>query len=133
MKLPNFTLTVGIEQGGYNGRLNTIIRYPPPQYASAWKTLYTIIDGCPAQAAGNLATDAYGQATGWVCGDATGGGDECVRQFEIPIPQGLPDGNATFAWTRLNRIGDREYYMSCSPVIITGGTTDNGGGGGGLS
>lgn len=116
---------VSAVHGGGSCQFSIAYGYPPPQNASAWKTLYTIIGGCPAQAVGNLPTvetDANGRANGRQCGNSTG--DECVRQFDIPIPQGLPNGNATFAWTWLNRIGDREYYMSCSHVTITGGTND---------
>lgn len=112
--------------GGGSCQFSVAYGYPPPKNASEWKTLYTIIGGCPAQAAGNLPTmetDANGRANGPQCGNSTG--DECVRQFDIPIPESMPNGNATFAWTWLNRIGEREYYMSCSPVIITGGTDND--------
>lgn len=116
---------VSAVHGGGSCQFSIAYGYPPPANVSEWKTLYTIIGGCPAEAAGNLPTvetDANGRANGPQCGNDTGA--ECVRQFSIPLPAGLANGDATFAWTWLNKIGNREYYMSCSPVTITGGTDD---------
>lgn len=111
--------------GGGSCQFSIAYGYPPPSDVNEWKTLYTIIGGCPAEAAGNLPvveTDANGRTNGPACGNSAG--EECVRQFDVPIPQGIRNGNATLAWTWLNKDGNREFYMSCSPVTITGGTDD---------
>ncbi|KAI3392405.1 hypothetical protein diail_5732 [Diaporthe ilicicola] len=113
--------------GGGSCQFSVTYDYPPPADPSRWKTLYTVIGDCPAQAAGNLETvekDKAGRENGVQCvnGDS---GSECVRQYNIPIPSGLENSdNATFAWSWLNRIGNREFYMSCAPVKIVGGTGD---------
>lgn len=64
---------------------------------SHWKTIYTIIGGCPAVTAGNLehapfyrGLDPDGRPDAVHCGDAEG--VDCIRQFEVPIPKGLPAG-----------------------------------------
>ena len=91
-----------------------------------WKVVYTIIGGCPASAVGNIetqGTDAEGRPDGPHCGNDSG--TECVRQFDIPIPKGMKNGKATFAWTWFNKIGNREFYMNCAPIEITGGTDDD--------
>jgi len=43
--------------------------------------------------------------------------------FNVPVPASAPNGEAIFAWTWINAVGNREYYMNCADVIITGGTT----------
>lgn len=90
---------------------------------SHWKTIYTIIGGCPAVTAGNLehapfyrGLDPDGRPDAVHCGDAEG--VDCIRQFEVPIPKGLPAGEATFAWVWYNRITAREVYMTCSAIVI---------------
>lgn len=90
---------------------------------SHWKTIYTIIGGCPAVTAGNLehapfyrGLDPDGRPDAVRCGGAEG--VDCIRQFEVPIPKGLPAGNATFAWVWYNRITAGEVYMTCSPIVV---------------
>ncbi|KAJ3375292.1 hypothetical protein GGF31_004410 [Allomyces arbusculus] len=46
--------------------------------------------------------------------------------FSIPIPSSAPAGKATFAWSWINAIGNREYYMNCADITI-----ENPAGGGG--
>ncbi|KAJ2908720.1 hypothetical protein GGI21_002603 [Coemansia aciculifera] len=51
------------------------------------------------------------------------GPDQSVRQYSIPLPAGLPSSNtAVFAWTWVNAIGNREFYMNCADVVIQGGS-----------
>ncbi|KAJ3081484.1 hypothetical protein HK102_002315 [Quaeritorhiza haematococci] len=60
--------------------------------------------------------------------------DDCLKpeapnnglQWSVPIPSDAPNADeALFAWTWINRIGNREYYMNCVDVSISGGS--NGG------
>ncbi|KAM0702555.1 hypothetical protein Q7P35_009985 [Cladosporium inversicolor] len=54
------------------------------------------------------------------CPTATGGG------ITFDIPKEFPNTDrATLAWTWFNKIGNREMYMNCAPIAITGGS-DNG-------
>ena len=98
-----------------------------------WKTIYTVIGGCPAETAGNLEEAPYFRGIGARgIGDAVHCGDDkgvdCIRQFEVPIPKGLPNGDATFAWMWYNRITAEELYMMCAPVTVVGGVDDQGDG-----
>lgn len=91
-----------------------------------WKVIYTIIGGCPAEVtatSGNLDTpelsrgmDANGNPDAVHCGDDKG--VNCIRQFNIPFPEELPSGNATFAFTWYNQVTAGELYMNCAPVEI---------------
>ncbi|KAK4221505.1 hypothetical protein QBC38DRAFT_491919, partial [Podospora fimiseda] len=117
--------TGGAQHGGGSCQFSVTYDYPPPSDPSKWKTIYTLIGGCPASAAGNIptsGTDPDGRADSVHCGNDSG--TECIRQFNVPIPKDLPNGNATFAWTWYNKIGNRELYMNCAPVSISGGASD---------
>lgn len=70
------------------------ISYDDPETAGGWnssatfKTIYTLIGGCPVNATGNLAyhgSDARGRSDGLQCGNDSG--KECIRQFLIPFPK----------------------------------------------
>ena len=50
------------------------------------------------------------------------GGCPLTSEYDFTIPSYAPDGNALFAWTWQNLQGNREYYMNCAEVDITGST-----------
>ncbi|KAK3986281.1 hypothetical protein QBC44DRAFT_141043 [Cladorrhinum sp. PSN332] len=78
----------------------------PPTAASQWKVIHSIQGGCPARnTPGNLPENA-----------ALQGADT----YPFTIPADVPAGEATLAWTWVNKVGNREFYMNCAPVSITG-------------
>ncbi|KAK3325970.1 hypothetical protein B0H66DRAFT_637324 [Apodospora peruviana] len=97
-----------------------------------WKTIFTIIGGCPGEVTAtpcNLedqeffrGMDPNGNPDSVHCGDDKG--LNCIRQFDIPIPAELPNGKATFAWIWFNEKTKDELYMDCAPIEITGGRDD---------
>lgn len=101
---------------------------PSPDPAR-WKVIYTILGGCPAKTKGNLddppyrkGNDKYDRPDAVHC---TSSNDvDCVRLFDIPIPAGLPSGQAHFAWTWFNKIGNREMYMNCAPINVKSAAGD---------
>ncbi|KAF6808398.1 hypothetical protein CSOJ01_07537 [Colletotrichum sojae] len=77
-----------------------------PDKNSVWKVIKSIEGGCPAKnAAGNLGDNAN-QAN--------------QDTYDFTIPDDMPAGNGTIAWTWFNKVGNREMYMNCGPVTITG-------------
>ncbi|KAF4120543.1 Chitin binding domain [Geosmithia morbida] len=83
-----------------------------PTKDSTWKVIKSIEGGCPARdQAGNLpgsnaaATDPY--------------------TYEFQIPDEMPSGDYVLAWSWFNKIGNREMYMNCASVEITGGSDDD--------
>jgi hypothetical protein len=77
-----------------------------PTKDSVWKVIHSIEGGCPARnAAGNIGNSAEA--------DAPDG-------YDFTIPKDLPAGEYALAWTWFNKIGNREMYMNCAPVTITG-------------
>ncbi|TGZ77687.1 hypothetical protein EX30DRAFT_343902 [Ascodesmis nigricans] len=41
--------------------------------------------------------------------------------YSFNVPKDAKSGNALFGWTWFNRVGNREMYMNCASVTITGG------------
>lgn len=74
-----------------------------PTKDSDWKVIQSFEGGCPAKADGNLS-----------------GNDDSV--FHFKMPEDIEAGKYTLAWTWFNRIGNREMYMNCAPVTVTGGS-----------
>lgn len=77
-----------------------------PNKQSSFKVIHSIQGGCPARG---------------VAGNA--GGDPAAAapdEYEFTIPDGIPNGKATLAWSWLNKVGNREFYMNCAPIEISG-------------
>lgn len=79
-----------------------------PTKDSVWKTVTSIEGGCPAQnAEGNL-------------GDDTSATAPVPYDYNFTLPDNIPSGKAVLAWTWFNKIGNREMYMNCALVELTG-------------
>ncbi|KAK1778235.1 hypothetical protein QBC45DRAFT_414824 [Copromyces sp. CBS 386.78] len=105
----NLAFTGSAVHGG--GSCQISITYDTqPNKNSVWKVIHSIEGGCPAKnTEGNLPENPD---------LATPFG------YQFPIPGDIPTGNATIAWTWLNKIGNREFYMNCAPVTLTGNGGD---------
>ncbi|KAG8529856.1 uncharacterized protein KY384_005337 [Bacidia gigantensis] len=85
----------------------------PPTKGSKWQVIHSIEGGCPAKnQAGNLDEKP---------------GDPRLQKapdtYDYKIPDGIKAGPYTFAWTWFNKVGNREMYMNCALVKITGGAS----------
>lgn len=81
-----------------------------PTEQSQWKVIKSIEGGCPAQdQSGNMGDNA----------DA-----EIPYKYDFKIPEEMPEGDYVFAWTWFNKVGNREMYMNCASVEVTGGNGD---------
>ncbi|KAL1593814.1 hypothetical protein SLS60_010546 [Paraconiothyrium brasiliense] len=80
-----------------------------PTKDSQWKVLHSQIHGCQGGASdANMSNDK----------DDLGN-----PKIPVKIPEGLPAGQYTFAWTWLNKLGNREFYMNCAPLTVTSGSS----------
>ncbi|KAJ1911222.1 hypothetical protein H4219_006007 [Mycoemilia scoparia] len=52
------------------------------------------------------------------CNGPNGGNTASVLSYDIPLPAHLPSGRAIFAWSWVNALGNREFYMNCADVQI---------------
>lgn len=77
-----------------------------PTKDSVWKVIKSIEGGCPAKGqTGNMGNSA---------------GAEVPFKYDFDIPTELAAGNYTLAWTWFNKVGNREMYMNCAPMTVTG-------------
>ncbi|KAJ5770110.1 uncharacterized protein N7511_002161 [Penicillium nucicola] len=44
-----------------------------------------------------------------------------AKKYNFDIPSDAPAGDALFAWTWFNKVGNREMYMNCAMITIGGG------------
>lgn len=79
-----------------------------PTKASKFTVIKSFQGGCPISAAGNLPANPENKLPG----------------LPYVIPDDAPAGKAILAWTWFNKIGNREMYMRCAPITITGSAGD---------
>lgn len=78
-----------------------------PTANSVWKVIKSIEGGCPARdTPGNLPGNSAEL--------------EAPFAYDFTIPADLAAGEYVLAWSWLNRIGNREFYMNCAPITVTG-------------
>lgn len=97
--------TGGATHGGGSCQIS-ITKDLNPTKNSKWMVIHSIEGGCPADAPGNLNADA--------ASTATPGFD-----YKVPDHPDIPANNDyVMAWTWNNKIGNREFYMSCAYVQL---------------
>jgi hypothetical protein len=53
------------------------------------------------------------------------GVDGTVNEYNFELPDSIPNGKATFAWTWFSKMsGAPELYMNCAPIEVSGGASD---------
>ncbi|KAK8111888.1 uncharacterized protein PG998_008345 [Apiospora kogelbergensis] len=77
-----------------------------PTPDSVWKVIHSIEGGCPARGQAANLPDV---------GDVP-----APDTYDYKIPENIPAGKATISVSWLNRIGNREFYMYCGAVELTG-------------
>lgn len=83
-----------------------------PTSESTWKVITSIEGGCVARdTAGNLGSDTSATAAD-------------PYTYNFTIPDNIPTGNVVLAWTWFNKVGNREMYMQCASVKLTGTSGD---------
>ena len=96
----------GATHGGGSCQIS-LTKDQKPTKDSQWMVIHSIEGGCPNAAPGNLGDDASAL-------DPT--------TFEYSIPDGIAAGQYSLAWTWFNKIGNREMYMNCAPIVVSGGS-----------
>lgn len=52
--------------------------------------------------------------------------DSATKDFTFELPDSIPNGKATFAWTWMPvSSGGPEFYMNCAPIAVSGGASDD--------
>lgn len=94
--------------GGGSGQM-AITYDTTPTKNSVFRTMTSWEGNHPVQADGNLTPDPA----------------HVLPLLHFTVPAGLPAGKAVVAWVWWNRIGNREMYMQCATVEISGSETSS--------
>jgi len=78
---------------------------------SNWYVIQSFIGGCPTDYTDNLQSAV-------MCPTSY---PDCVNNINFTVPNEVANGNAILAWTWFNNIGNREMYMNCAKVSVSGG------------
>lgn len=83
-----------------------------PTSSSTWKVITSIEGGCVARdTVGNLGSDTSATAAD-------------PYTYNFTVPDNIPTGKAVLAWTWFNKVGNREMYMQCASIELTGTSGD---------
>ncbi|KAJ1329106.1 neural Wiskott-Aldrich syndrome protein [Microdochium nivale] len=78
-----------------------------PSQSTKWKVIHTVQGGMPAR---GLNDNLPGNDAAFPNPDTYG----------FTVPTNIPAGEVIFSWSWINRLGNREFYMFCAPVTLTG-------------
>jgi hypothetical protein len=82
-----------------------------PDKDSVWKVIKSIEGGCPARdTPGNIGDNANAAVP---------------YTYDYTIPEELAAGEYVLAWSWFNKVGNREMYMNCAPLTVTGSGGDS--------
>ena len=77
------------------------------------------IAGATTHGGGSCQTSlSYDSGRTWTVVESFHGGCPLRADWAFSLPRDAPAGEALFAWTWFNRIGNREMYMNCARVTI---------------
>ncbi|KAF2096697.1 hypothetical protein NA57DRAFT_43060, partial [Rhizodiscina lignyota] len=87
---------------------------------SAGQTYNMTIAGSASHDGGSCQLSLSYDETGFKVIKSMIGGCPLQTTYDFTIPPDAPSGNALFAWTWENKVGNREFYMNCAQVTIEG-------------
>ncbi|POS86179.1 hypothetical protein EPUL_003996 [Erysiphe pulchra] len=89
---------------------------------------YTIIGGAPHNGGSCQAALSYDNGVSFKVIHSYIGDCPIMNtgNFDFTVPVDAKSGNAIFAWTWQNQVGNREYYMNCASVQIDGSQASSG-------
>lgn len=109
---------------GFQSDLGTPAGQPTASFAVGGQGNITIADGGAPHGGGScqISLSMDGAKTFTVVQSIIGGCPASGASYDFTIPEDAPTGDAVLAWTWHNNIGNREMYMNCAAVTLTGGS-----------
>ncbi|KAG6095493.1 hypothetical protein E4U30_002429 [Claviceps sp. LM220 group G6] len=127
MTSPLFASGANFPCKGYHSVLNT----PQGRSVANWKTgqPYTVtLEGSATHDGGSCQLSlSYDKGQTWKVIQSFIGGCPLTPNWPFVVPADAPTGEALFAWSWFNRIGNREMYMNCAHVTIESSKPPTGG------
>lgn len=109
---------------GFQADLGTPAGQPTASFAVGGQGNITIADGGAPHGGGScqISLSMDGAKTFTVIQSIIGSCPASGASYDFTVPADAPTGDAVLAWTWHNNIGNREMYMNCAAVTLTGGT-----------
>ncbi|KAK2590710.1 hypothetical protein QQS21_011604 [Conoideocrella luteorostrata] len=105
---------------GYHKLLNT----PQGKSVATWQAgqSYSItVEGSATHSGGSCQVSlSYDGGSSWKAIHSYIGGCPLTPNWEFTLPDDTPSGDALFAWSWFNKVGNREMYMNCAHITING-------------
>ncbi|KAI0192222.1 putative extracellular protein, partial [Xylaria flabelliformis] len=104
--------------------LGTSDATPVATYSPGQQTSMTVEGGAPHNGGSCQLSLSYDKGTSFTVIKSFHGGCPLSsgQKFDFTIPSDAPEGDdVVFAWTWVNKTGNREFYMSCAIVNIKAG------------
>ncbi|KAK0639434.1 hypothetical protein B0T16DRAFT_395167 [Cercophora newfieldiana] len=108
---------------GYHVDLGTPAGAPTASFAPGGTYNFTIVGGAAHGGGSCQASLSYDGGNTFTVIESIIGGCPLNSNYDFTIPSDAQAGQAIFAWTWFNQIGNREMYMNCAPVTIGGGSS----------
>ncbi|OBT55948.1 hypothetical protein VE04_03621 [Pseudogymnoascus sp. 24MN13] len=110
---------------GYLSDLGTSAGRPTMDFVAGLNTGY-FISGTATHGGGScqVSLSIDGGKTFKVIMSYIGGCPDLGVYLNFKIPNDVPAGDAVFAWTWFNKLGNREMYMNCASITIKEGTNN---------
>ncbi|KAK1829283.1 hypothetical protein QBC39DRAFT_392677 [Podospora conica] len=107
---------------GYHKDLGTAAGAPTASFAPGSTYNMTIVGGAAHGGGSCQASLSYDGGATFTVIESIIGGCPLNSNYDFTVPADAPTGQAIFAWTWQNTIGNREFYMNCAAVTVGGGS-----------
>ncbi|KND87190.1 hypothetical protein TOPH_08165 [Tolypocladium ophioglossoides CBS 100239] len=108
---------------GYHSALNTSQGQSVVNWEAGQTNNFTIV-GTATHAGGSCqASLSFDQGKTWKVIHSYISQCPLKSSWQFTLPNDTPSGDALFAWSWFNQLGNREMYMNCAHVTIRGGTS----------
>ncbi|KAG7294414.1 hypothetical protein NEMBOFW57_004485 [Staphylotrichum longicolle] len=106
---------------GYHSDLGSAAGKSTATFAPGGNYNFTVVGGAPHGGGSCQVSLSYDKGKTFTVIQSIIGGCPLSSNYPFTIPSDAPAGEAIWAWTWSNQIGNREQYMNCAPVTIGGG------------
>ncbi|KAF5017331.1 hypothetical protein F66182_10760 [Fusarium sp. NRRL 66182] len=108
---------------GYHSLFGTAAGAPTATWTAGQQYSMTIAGGADHGGGSCQASLSFDRGKTWIVIQSYIGNCPASpsASFRFTLPVDTPAGNALFAWTWFNRIGNREMYMNCAAITVKAG------------
>ncbi|KAK4194199.1 hypothetical protein QBC40DRAFT_39938 [Triangularia verruculosa] len=104
---------------GYHSDLGTAAGAPTASYRPGGSYQFKVVGGANHGGGSCQVSLSYDKGATFTVIQSIIGGCPLASSYPFTIPDDAPEGEAIWAWSWNNNIGNREFYMNCAPITIS--------------